>query len=684
MTGSLIRTGVALYLAATLAVGLPGLAQAQSQQATPPPTQAQPPASTTPQNASAMPYPNLLSGPDYSKGRRSFPNIFAPYFSINVPPPDLTNTPTIYSLIHNGKLELSLQDAIALALQNNLDIRVQRYIPWFGETDLLKTEGGGTPSAFTLGSGGGGTFDPVIGATASIADNSIPANNPFTTGIGGQLLQVVPFKTHQTQLNVGYSQELHTGTLFSFGLNNTRNSSTSAANFFNPAVSSSLFASIQQPLLRGFGILPVTRFIIEAKNTLKQDNLVFQEQVINSVTQVENQYWQVVYARQNVEVQKAALGTSQKLYEDNKRQLEIGTLAPLDVLTAESEIATDNQLVIQAQTNLLQQQTLLLQLITKKLLDPAFQDVEVIPTTPIERVSAVPSITLPDAVKEAWANRPELKIDKLTLTNDNVEIKATRNELLPALTLSGNYQSAGLGGISRIRTSTPLTFGANLNAPLVDSNGNPVLVNGSQAFAGTPLTFNTTTTVIPGGIGDAYSSIFQNQFPSYSASLNFSLPLRNRSAQADNARAILNQRSFQTVYQRDKNTIVVGVRNALIAIQQDAAQVVATEKATQLSQQTLDDEQKKYSLGASTSYNVILRSRDLTTAKGNELLAKANLEIALVNFNLAMGRTLSTNNITIADARGRAINFSAAQPLIPGTIDGHLAGQDAFGLGLNK
>ncbi|MHB8755231.1 MAG: TolC family protein, partial [Candidatus Acidiferrales bacterium] len=407
MNGSLIRTGVALYLAATLAVGLPSLAQAQSQQTTPPPAQVQPPASTapqnqsappsqqgnppatqsqtqsaaTPQNASAMPYPNLLSGPDYSKGQRAFPNIFLPYFSINVPPPELDNTPTIYSLIHNGKLELSLQDAIALALQNNLDIRVQRYIPWFGETDLLRAEGGGTPNGqFTLGSGGGGTFDPVIGATASIADNSIPANNPFTTGIGGQLLQIVPFKTHQTQLNIGYSQELHTGTLFSFGLNNTRASSSSAANFFNPSVSSTLFASIQQPLLRGFGILPVTRFIIEAKNTLKQDNLTFQEQVINSVTQVENQYWLVVYARQNVEVQKAALGTSQKLYEDNKRQLQIGTLAPLDVLTAESEIATDNQLVIQAQTNLLQQQTLLLQLITKKLLDPAFQDVEVVPT----------------------------------------------------------------------------------------------------------------------------------------------------------------------------------------------------------------------------------------------------------------------------------------------------------------
>ena len=688
MTGRLIRTAVAMYLAAALAVGLPGIAQAQSQQTTPPPAQTPPPQTQTPaaqQTPAVLPYPNLRSGPDYSNGRRTFPNIFAPYFSINVPPPDLTNAPTIYSLIHDGKLELSLQDAISLALQNNLDIRVQRYIPWFGETDLLRAQGGGVPSGqFVLGSGGGGTFDPVIGATASIADNSVPANNPFTTGLGGQLVQVVPFKTHQTVLNIGYSQELHTGTSFSFGLDNTRSSSTSAANFFNPSVSSTLFASIQQPLLRGFGILPTTRFIIETKNTLKQDNLVFEEQVINSITQVQNQYWQFVYARQNVDVQKAALATSQKLYEDNKRQLEIGTLAPLDVLTAESEIATDNQLVIQAQTNLLQQQTLLLQLITKNLLDSAFQDVEVIPTTPIEESAAVPNIALPDAVKEAWANRPELKVDELTLTNDNVEIKATRNELLPALTLAGNYQSAGLGGISTIRSSTPLTFVPNLNVPILDANGNPVFSGGVQEYVGAGNTFNTTTTIVPGGVGNAYSSVFQNQFPSYSASLNLSLPLRNRSAQADHARALLNERQYQTEYQRDKNTIVVGVRNALIAIQQDAAQVVATQKATQLAQQTLDDEQKKYSLGASTSYNVILRSRDLTAAKGNELLAKANLQIALVNFNLAMGRTLTTNNITIADARHRAIDLEAQQPLIPGTIGGRLAGDDVFGLGLHK
>ena len=688
MTGRLIRTAVALYLAAALAVGFPGLAQAQSQQTTPPQNPApaaQTQAPATPQNPAALPYPNLHSGPDYSKGKRWFPNIFSPYFPINVPPPDLTNTPTIYSMIHDGKLELSLQDAVTLALQNNLDIRVARYTPWFGQTDVLRAEGGGIPSGtFVLGSGGGGTFDPVIAATASIADNTTPVNNPFISGTGTGSNSLIALKSHQTQLNIAYAQELHTGTFFSFGLDNTRSSSSSSANFFNPSVSSQLFASIQQPLLRGFGILPVTRFIIETKNTLKEDNLLFEEQVINSVTQTENQYWQLVFARQNVEVQKAALGTSQKLYEDNKRQLEIGTLAPLDVLTAESEIATDNQLVIQAQTNLLQQQTLLLQLMTKNLLDPAFQDVDVVPTTPIEQLAAVPTIALPDAVKEAWANRPELKVEQLQLTNDRVEVKATRSELLPALTLSANYQSSGLGGISTIRSSTPLTFIPNLNVPILDANGNPVFTGGVQEFVGVGNTFNTTSTVVPGGVGNAYSAIFQNQFPSYSASLNLSLPLRNRSAQADNARAMLNERQHQTVTQQERNTIVVGVRNALIAIQQDAAQVVATEKATQLSQQTLDDEQKKYSLGASTSYQVILRSRDLTIAKGNELLAKANLQIAFVNFNLAMGRTLTANNITIADARHRTLDFEAQQPLIPGTLGGRLVGEDVFGLGLNK
>lgn len=652
MRGRPFRSVVVLYLAASLALGTPVFAQTQS-----------PPAGQS-QKQPAPQYPNLMKGRDYSKGKPALPDFFSPYWPVKVPEPTLTNSPTIYSLIHDGKLELSLEEAISLALENNLDISVERYVPWFAQTDLLRTKGGGTPNGqFVLGSGGGGTFDPVIFSTLSLSDSVFPVNNPLISGVG--TAPVLAVQSHSLVANFGYAQTLHTGTSFSVQFNNTRDSTTSAFNSFNPSLQSTLSVNFQQPLLRGFGLLPNTRFILEAKNETQQDNLLFQEQVIASTTQVENQYWQLVFAGESVKVQEAALATSQKLYEDNKRQLEIGTLAPLDVLTAESEIATDKQNLIVAQTNRLQQETLLLNLITKNPLDAALQGVEIVPTTPITELPQVPEITLPDAVREAWANRPELKFDQLGLNSAGIEIHATRNELLPSLTLGATYQSAGLGGIKTVTTQTPTAFGPDPNAPIF-SNGAIV----PNEFAGIPITFASATTILQGGLGDALDSLIHNNFPTYAASLTLNLPIRNRSAQADSARALLNERQLQTEYIRDKNTILVNVRNALIALQQGKAQVDAAMKATQLAQQTLNDEQKKYQLGASTSYNVILRSRDLTTAEGSELQAKINLEIAMVNFNQAMGRTLNANNITIADAQRGRINPA---PLIPGTIQGKLA-----------
>jgi outer membrane protein TolC len=668
MNGRLVRTAVALYLAASLATGMPAFAQAQTQQQgqTPPLQQSQ--TAAAPQNTTPRSFPNLFKGPDYSHGKRIFPNLFSVYSPMRIPPPDLTNAPTLATMIHDGKLELSIDDAIGLALANNLDIQVQRFQPWFAQTDLLKTQGGGTPQGqFTLGSGGGGTFDPVLFSTMSVSDSVIPVANPFTSGVGTS--GVAAAQSHSDQYNFGYSQALHTGTSLTVQFANTRNSSNATANFFNPSLQNSLSFNISQPLLRGFGLLPNTRFIIEAKNENKQNSLLFEEQVITSVTAVENQYWQLVFARQNVGVQQAALATSQKLYEDNKRQLEIGTLAPLDVLTAESEVAANNQGLIAAQTTQLQQQTLLMNLITKNPMDASLLDVEIVPTTTAADVPQVPTIALPDAVKEAWGKRPELKYYQLLLNTDGIEVKATRNELLPSLTLSGTYQSTSLAGILTTSTQTPTgTFTANLNAPTVDSTGALIVPN---EFAGIPV-FTTTTARTSTGLGDNYDTIFHNKFPTYAASLSFSLPIRNRSAQADNARAQLNERRDQTVYQQQQNTIAVAVHNALIAIQQGEAQVTAAIKATQLAQTTLDDEQKKYQLGASTSYLVIQRSRDLTTAKSNELFARINLEIAMVNFNQAMGRTLDSSNITLA-ADNQQPRISS-DPLIPGTLDGQLAG----------
>lgn len=679
MTGRFFRVVVALYLGASLAVGMPAFAQAPAQQGTPAPAQA----SGGSQSASTASYPGLLQSQNYTKGKKAFPDILAPYTARYVPPPSLVNSPRIYDLIENGKLQLSLQDAIALALANDLDIAVSEYIPWIDQTQLLNAQGGGTPlGQLTIGGGGGGTFDPVIFATTSVADSLLAVNNALSSGVATSAATFFTLQNHATTFNVGYSQELHTGTTFSVALDNTRSSSTSPENFFNPAVQSSLSISFQQPLLKGFGLLPNTRFILEAKNTTQVGKLQFEEQVITSITQLATQYWTLVADRQAVDVAKQTLAVSQKLYNDDERQLQIGTLAHLDVVTAESEIAADNQALIAAQTNQLQQETVVLNLIAKDPMEPRLQGLEIVPTTSLDETPQAPSVALPEAVNEAWTDRPELKVDQLTLNTDQVEVKATRNSLLPQLTLSGTYSTTGLGGVSSGAFLPSGTLSADTTEPVVDANGNQILSGGVPVFLGFPNgTFGPN---IPGGIGTAYSDIFHNKFPAYSATLNLSLPLRNRSAQAQAANAQLTEREQQTIYQRDKNAVVLGVRQALTAIQQDAAQVVATVKATQLAQETYDDEVKKFDLGASTTYNVVLQSRDLNNAKLNELTAKTNLAVALVNFNQALGRTLSTNNITIAGNRQPIDQFTASAPRIPGSWGERLAGQDVFGLNGRK
>jgi outer membrane protein TolC len=349
------------------------------------------------------------------------------------------------------------------------------------------------------------------------------------------------------------------------------------------------------------------------------------------------------------------------LYEDNKKQLQIGTMAPLDVLTAESQVATDQQNLIVAQTTRLQQQTVLLNDITKNLMAPELDGIEIVPTTTISTPEVVENLPLADAVKEAWQKRPEIYQADLNLKNAGIEAKATKNALLPTLDLYAQYSAQGLSGNSLVSSSTtPTSIEPIPSEPIVDSMTGLQIGNEVVGFPVLPMAVKTS------GLGNALSSLFSNAYPTYAAGVTFSIPIRNRSAQADNARALLNERVQQTQYRQTQNTIVLNVRNAMIALQQDRAQVAAAEKARTLAQQTLDAEQKKYQLGSSTSYNVVLRSRDLTAAEGTELRAKVNLEEALVNFNQAMGRTLEVNRITMADAlRGKIYRDKN----IPGTPD---------------
>jgi outer membrane protein len=644
-------------------------AQQQNTPASQNPAGVQPPSQPQPQTGAPVVDPvrdlRLGAGPDYSREKFFVPKIIDPYKPAHVDEPMLTNSTRIDQLVQDGKLMLSLEDAISLALENNLNINIERFVPWIQETQLLKAKAGGIPQfgntqQVVLGTSPSVSFDPIVSAGFGWTHANIPVNNPFTAGTGTSAIPVV--NANNAFVNIGYTQGFHTGTNLSVAFDTARNTSNEPDLFFNPAITPVMTATLSQPLLNGFGILPNTRYIIEARNNIKVANSQFAQQVIATVTQTSNDYWELVFDRENVKVEEAAVAVSQKLYGDNKKQLEIGTMAPLDVLTAESQLATDQQNLIVAQTTKLQQETVLLNDIAKNLLAKDVAGIEIVPTTAIATPDIVENISLQDAVQEAWKKRPELFQADLNLKNAGIEVKATQNALLPTLDAFVQYTSQGLNG-NQLITNAGTTFIANTASPLVDASGKQLTVGGVPAFAGVPL---TTTTVAKGGLSDALKNVFQNEFPTYTIGLNLTLPVRNRSAQSDSARAQLDQRQQTVQYRQTENTIVINVRNALIALQQDRSQVAAADKARTLAQQTLDAEQKKYQLGSSTSYNVVLRSRDLTAAQGTALRAQANLAEALVNFNQAMGRTLEVAHITVAEALRGSLT---REPLIPGSLD---------------
>jgi outer membrane protein TolC len=669
-----------MVLAGLLAGGPLSPVFAQSSAQNPPPNPA--PAATPAQEGSSIaPVASLGVGKhSYSHGRSAFPNILKPYQSIQVEAPVLTNSPRIDQLIHDGKLQISLQDAVELALENSLDIAVQRYYPWISDAGLLNAAAGsngfGTPGAQIVASSASinpfafyvQNFDPLVTSTTTIVDLSSPVNNPFLSGSGINSLSSVV--THSTQFNNQYSQTFHTGTNITVGWNNTR-SSSNAANFFNPSVNSSLSVSISQPLLNGFGKEMWTRNIRIANNNRKIADWAFTLQAITTITNTITAYWELVYARESVRVNEQAVAVAQKLYEDNKKQLEIGSLAPLDVTRSESELATNNQNLILAQTIQLQDEQTLKNFISKDPLAPNLIDVVILPTDQPKEPATIEAASFQDAIKEAFAKRPELQEQIYNLKNAEIDVRATKNALLPSLTANAFYLSAGLAGNSTI-PGTPTT-GAGV--PFVDVNGNPINVD----VGGVPTPIFEPTTVIPvvgtsrQGFTTAQSQIFHNTFPEYAGQLTLTLPLGNRSAQAEHARALLVQRQFETQAQQLRNAALLDVRNTYIALTQGRAQVAAAIKARELQQQTFDAEQKKYQLGASTVFLVIQTQRDLITAQGTEIRALANLEEAKANYERAVGRTLEVNHVTIADAKSGEVD---RETLIPGTLHGKVVGTD--------
>jgi outer membrane protein len=575
----------------------------------------------------------------------SFPHVLGAYSEPMVPQPRMSNSDRLRSLIHDGKLTLSLQDVIALALENNLDIDVARYGLAYAQTDLLRTRSGGSnrginPSLFGgvstfaggaagggRGSGGGaggitgggtvsqvsqvGCCDPVAGVSFGWNQSATPLNFTVVSGIPVA-------NTHTSATSVFYGQGFMTGTSYVVALFGTRQSSDELNQLFNPYISTGMQIGFNQHLLNGFGYRANAKFLRIAQNDVRQADSVFRQQVITTVGQVLNLYYDLLAFRENVRVAERSLALAEKTLSDNKRQVEIGTLAPIEVVRAEAEVAARQQDLIVAQTNLQEQQTTLKTALAK-VIDPelAAATIEPTDTLPDPKPGDIPP--LDEALKEAAKNRPEIEQAEIDLRNQSITIKAGRNALLPTLDVFATYGPQGLEGNSLVG---------------------------------------------PAGFGDSLSQTFHGNYPSYSVGLSFTVPIRNRTARADAATNLLQERQLRVREQQTRNQIDQQVRNAEIALIQAKAQIEAASKSVVLEQQTLDAEQKKFQLGESTVINVIQTQRDLAAAEGTEVTARSTYAKALTQMEQSTGTILAKNNIELAEAKQGRVNRNLN---IPGT-----------------
>lgn len=607
---------------------------------------------------------------DYSQGPSWFPTLFRPYGPQPVSPTLVENSVRLRNLIHDGKLELSLADALALTLENNLDIAVQRYLIPFSQSDVLRARGGqaargvsgalvpsglsagalgagvsaanaggGTGSAGGITGGGGavqigpvGNFDPAVNFNFSWDRASTPLNTATVAGVN-------TVTSYATSYSGTYAQLFPTGTGYFLSLNGLRQSSTQRSLLFNPAVVTRLSLGFNQPLLSGFGIQSNERFLIVARNNTRVTQETFRLQAVTTIVLVEDTYWDLAQFQDNVKVAEQSLAASQRLYEDNKKQAEIGTLAPLDVISAESEVAARERDLVVARTNLQLQETKLKNLLSKKP-DPALDAATIQVTTQMPEPRDVDIPVLENALRDALANRPDLRQAEGNLQNQNISVSFTKNSLLPGLSTFGMYAGSGLRGNSCApipSISTPLS-------PPDCRSGNVV-----------------SAPLVAGG-SDALGQTFGGDFPEYAGGLTLNLPFRNRSAQADNLRAQLEESQLQVGLQRSRNQVSLEVRQAIIGIVQGKAQVEAAHQAVRLARETMEAEQKKLAAGVSTSYNVILRERDLTAAQLAEVQAVDTYAKALVEMDRATGTTLDRNGIQINDALAGSVTKMPTPP----------------------
>jgi outer membrane protein TolC len=580
-----------------------------------------------------------------------------------VPEPALSNSGRLDRLVKDGTLYITLKDAIDLALEDNLDLAIARYNLPIANTDILRTKAGGffrgvntgvvqgTPGGGVggfgtgaPGAGAGGTTGGAGGAGAGAsglvqstlgAGTAVSSFDPLLNVNGGVEHQTTPLANRQIygvpllQLNTGqvvanFSQSFPTGTNITFQFANSRQTTNSP--FFNlsPTLSSTFRFQIQQELLAGFGFGPNLRYLRIARNNKKISDIGFKDQVIATVTQIENIYWDLVSAYEQTQVNEQSDSFAKQTLENARKQLQLQSIPEMDVLRAEAEVSKRDQELTVARTSLQLQQTLMKNAITKSLDDPTLEAMPVVPTDRIQTVAIETAEPVQDLIKEAQQNRPELAETDIDLVNRQISRRAARNALLPSLSAVAFYSGSGLAG--------PLN-------PIYDTS---------------QLGPNVST--VPTDFNGALLNAFNNTAPDYYVGLNLNIPIRNRVAKADQYRSELEYRQAELRMEQLKKQVRIEVRNAQFALDQTGARVEAARKARDLAQRTFDITKKEQDLGAGSSYQTLSAQRDLALAQLDLVNAMTIYAKAKVELDRATGTTLEHNGILIQDAIAGAVS----------------------------
>jgi outer membrane protein TolC len=602
---------------------------------------------------------------DFSKPAGGFlGNPINAYLPTTIAKASFQNSVRLGDLVKNGKIYLSLSDALALALENNYDIAISRYYMDLADLDLMRAHAGqflqgsgatvnsftqgGYSSSTAMGGGPGGTTGGSatgsLGLTLSASgagpapesnmDPSVTANLQFDRATSPSSSFFTGGTSTTNTYDFAYNQGFVTGTAFQFGWNNTSSTSTNTTTTYSPQDIASFKAQLTQHLLQGAGIWVNKRFVYQAINNRRITDSTFRQQILYTVNQVENIYWGLVNAYEDVQAKQQALEQSSKLTADNRKQLEIGTLAPLDVVNSDSAVASDKQALISSQSTLNYQQQIIKQAIARNLNDPALVAAAIIPTDRVS-IAEIPEEKQPvdDLVQQAFKNSPVLEQAVLALKNDEITLRGAKNGLLPTVDVFGYLSGSGVAGTE-----------------------NPKL---NCSFYGGVCPPST------GGYGTALGNAFNNSSPDKGFGFNVTIPIRNRTAQAEQAAALIQYRQAELRLEQLYTQIRMQVVNAQFALTEDRAQVQASIAAHDFAQQSLDAEVKKLRLGASTTANVLLQQKNQAAAQNNLLAAQATYAKDRAGLYQTLASTLEHYGINLQEA---VTGDVTAAPAVPGLI----------------